>query len=146
MSPPVDEQLRLLLERRCSETGRELAQTLKSAEIFLAMFDLGEAGNLAWFGTADMVLTRAAVARWVETGTVEGIRVASEEEAERLADAMKAIGDEVRDACLPGAGFALLLFTTERALAYVSNGNREDVREGLREWLGRDGGREVAEA
>jgi hypothetical protein len=50
VSHAVHEQLRLLLEQRCSETGRKLASNLRGADPFLVMADLGEGGHLACDG------------------------------------------------------------------------------------------------
>jgi hypothetical protein len=143
---PIDLRLRLLLEQRCSETGRALLPVLGGeADVFLTMFDLGAGGAAAWFSTADMPAARAAVARWVErTGPRPAV---SQAQAQRWTDATRALADRLREACLPGTGFAVILFVQEGTIAYASTGVREDVQNMLREWLGRDGGaQEVGEA
>lgn len=143
----TDLAFRLLLEQRCAETGRAIARGFRNAHVFLAMFTLGDGGSLAWFSTADMPATRTGVARWVESGAIDAVRVSSAEEVARWAETMRGLADRLKQACLPGTGFTLILFVPTLTLAYASTGHRDDVRTALREWLGKDGGgQEVPEA
>lgn len=57
----------------------------------------------------------------------------------RLALERKAgeMAQTIGDACPPGVGYALLIFSFGQGgnLAYMSNGDRDDVARVLREWL-----------
>lgn len=131
-------QVRLILERQCSDVGREIHAALDGEGSFVLFFaDLGEAGDVAFFSDAELVDTVAMLRRWRDAGGILPAIAVSAEEGADAVDGMRDLGKKLTRAIPAGVGFALLLWDGETPLAYVSNIYREDVQKLVGEWLGR---------
>lgn len=142
----TDIQRRILLESTCAATSRDLEQKWRGAPPFsfvLFMFDYEPGGNMAYAGTGAPELTRAAVARWLAKGECEPIEIQASsvadavERAQAIFQASRYLAEWIKERCLPGTGFSILVFNDERNIAYTSTGEREGVVAFLTEWLKR---------
>jgi hypothetical protein len=129
-------QLRLLLEQRCSEVGRETALEIgpEIAHFALFMFEFGVAGlaNAAYTSTANLTEARAAVTRWLAEGTPA--RPGALRGPARSA-ATTSIATWLQTRCMAGTGYAFLLFDATGPYGLVSSADPADVRATLHEWL-----------
>ena len=129
-------QLRVLLEQRCSEVGRETALQIGPdvAHFVLFMFGYGEPGfaNGAYTSTAEIADARAAVARWLAEGTpvLDGALRGPAHSA-----AVTSIAAWLQTRCMAGTGYAFLLFGATGPYGLVSSADPADLRATLHEWL-----------
>jgi hypothetical protein len=140
----VDDQVRLILERQCSDMGRRLFDALgRDAPFILFLFDFGAAdsGHFAFFSAATLAVTRRMVQAWILIGVrrFKFVRGADVEEGLSLARTARDVARRLKEECPAGVGYALLLWDEGGPIAYLSSGDREDVRRLAREWLDKSG-------
>ncbi len=131
-------QVRLILQRQCSDMGRELEATLAGECHFILFFaDLDECGNLAFYsdGDAEPAATVMILRRWLADGRIAPTIPVSPAEAAEAVDGMQRLAEKLGRVVPAGVGFALLLWDGDTALAYVSSILREGVQKLVREWL-----------
>ena len=126
--PALRSRMQVMLEERCAQVGRLMSHARADVPggFLLLMFSFGEQGLLAYFADADLDDVRAAVQRWLDrtlTTTAIGPIL------------LREIGDRLQKRCLPGTGFAFLVFLDDGHGDYVSNAHREDMRRTFGEWL-----------
>lgn len=139
MKPEIlaETQVRLLLERRCSEIGRRLLGSWGSGNDFLlVLFDFGEGGFAAHFSTGSPREARDAVARWLAAGgRVEVPAPLPHDLKLSLAERCRQNADQIAAQLPAGIGFAALVWQGDTNLAYVSTAMRPDMITFFCEWL-----------